>query len=350
VIFVLGAVLSGIGLGAQRFSRSPAYIASLAAFALAIASLDWVSVVFLGLFLVPTFLIGVSSQRFSSPWTLVMYAASDALLAMGITQRHADLDIWSLPAAGGWEAGAILIGLASLLRLAAPWRESPGPSFLGWWQGLFLVWWTSNSAGMLFGIGGALLVAVALVAPTRNRGLLVAGGIASMLGAAGWTEALFAVGLAGCAFTLGERAVGSFVLAAQPFSAVWAAAPSEISWGILPGIAVPLVVLAGSQALVSSGLARWGGRVPALAAAVATVSLLAMGGSLFAWAIYGLGLALVVTVLMTKPHPAIPESVPQALPQEFPRPGVRLVAYLLLAGASLLFVRLMVIGVGTRFL
>lgn len=348
--FVLGALVSRLGFGASARRDSWSYLIALVAFGLAVSSMGRPSVVLLGLFVVPTFLFGMRSRGQGSAWTFAMLAGSDVSLALGISQRHADLDLWSLPGAGGWKAGAVLIGMAALLRLAAPLPQACPLFLVGWWQGLFLVWWSSTSADVLVGLAGLVLITSALVVPAGGRGLLIAGGLAAVLGGAGWTGALFPIGVAGAAFVLGERTVSTILLGALPFSAVWAEAPSQLPWGILPSLAIPLVFVAGMQGLTSAGVAGWGGRVPAVAGVIATAGLFGSDGSLTLWAAYGLGLTAAVTIFLTRPHPSVPSEKPQPEPQDWARPGLRLVAWLLLGGASLLWLRLVVIGVGTRFL
>lgn len=348
-MFPAGALLGRLGLG-RKAGAEGWFAAGLAAFALALASMGLVSVVFLGLFLVPSVLHGLSSRRRVSR-ALPFLAAADLCIALALTQRHAGRAVWSLPLPGGFRAGAILVGSAAILRLAGAALEPPGGMpMLGWWQGIFLVWWVGSSAAELLTIAGSALVAAGLVTPAKpGRGFAIAGGLAALLGAAGYSDALFVVGLAGCAWALGERAVASFTLVVLPLSAVWLSVPSQLSWGLLPAIAVPALLLLASQGLVSSGAAGWGGRIPAAAAAIATFRVAAEHFSTLVWLLYALGGAWLLISLTTRSYPAVPQGIEaRALDQD--RPGLTLVTWLLIAGAIAVWLRLLMVGVGTGFL
>ncbi|MDQ4149218.1 MAG: hypothetical protein M3164_04395 [Actinomycetota bacterium] len=215
------------------------------------------SIIFLGLFLVPTICIGVAAIfRRVTPLPFLVVAASDVLVAVALSVYQSKTASWDFPSIGGWGFGGGFAAGAALIRLAAPAavadRREAGLSSLVWWQGALLAYWSGRPAGAVLIAGGVALWAAAAVFPRgRLEGLTFAGGtlaIAAGLGAA--LPGILVIGLAGVALALGERAVSSWTIAVLPLSILTA--------GVLlptgPYMALPAVVLPAAWALMSRSL------------------------------------------------------------------------------------------------
>lgn len=349
MIFAFGAVVGRLGLGPAG-GGWPAFAAGAAAFAIATASMRLVSVVLLGLFVLTTILAGLESR--TSPAVVAWFAAGDLALALALTQRQAEAAVWSLPAAGRWEEGAILAAVAAVARLAGPgYRRPTGLALVGWWQGIFLLWWVGAAAGPLLAAAGVALILIGGW-PRRGRrpALLLAGGVAALLASVGSEPGvLLAVGLAGCALVLGEAAISAVILGGLPASVVWNGIAPDLPLRTLVAVAAPLLFLLLAHHLAASGPPGWGGRLAAGVAGAGSVWVSSGNPSMLAWTLYGVGGAGLFTILVTKPGPV--GDVPRESAVEDPAPPeVAVAAWILLASALAVWARLVVIGVGTGFL
>lgn len=352
-LFGIGATIGFAGAFWQGSAKTFRYWAAGAA-ALALAPMMTLSVKFLWLLLVPALSMAVAFWFEKIPGRLLLiYVLSDLCVALAVSSHYQAGTEWSLPAPGSWEAGVGLLGAAALLRLGATVVEAPrlsmGLVLLGWWQGALLAWLAGSSASSVLVLGGVLLVLgfIALRFDSSTGPLVVFGGIVAMLAASGADPlAVVAVGLAGTAFILGDRAAAIWA-AALPLSAPAALAWSAVGVSPIPIIAgVPLTAVAVYRLVP---IARsTGGRLTAVAAVALTMT--AVPDQTLRWLLYAVAVSGVVTLTLTKAKPIVPSPLPAEVISAELRPAMLGAIVIPLFINVVLAARLTLIGLSTGFL
>lgn len=324
------------------------------ALALTVAPLMTLSPLFLWLLLVPSLAMAIAFWFKKIPGAvLLIYVLADVCVALAVTLHHRASTEWSVPGPGTWEAGVGLLAAAALLRLGAPFVDGPRASrglvLLGWWQGVLLAWLAGPSAAPVLILGGtALMLSYILLANGTGSGPLLAfGGVAAVLAAFGpGTLAVVAVGLAGSAFLLGDRGA-SIWAAVLPMSV-----PATLIWP--SGISSPIPILIGAP-VAAAALYRLAHEAKANGGALVAIS--AVGLSLAAvpdqtlrWLLYGVAVAGVVTLSLTKARSMAPSPMSkEPVPPDRTRAMTAVVATFLLLSV-VLAVRLTLVGLSTGFL
>ncbi len=357
-LFLVGAIITFFGFMEGGRASWPSWLVAIIGFGVAIG-LDPM-VAFLGIFLIPTALVGIGVLRGEGGHiSFLAFAASDLVLAGALTLNHAATSLWSLPEPGQFGPGALLAALAATLRLGGIVGDAPrgreAVLTVGWWQGMFLIWWVGPSGGAGLAVAAAALwiVGIGLArAGRREGGFAFAGGLAALLAALGQGAlGLASVGVAGAAFGLGERIVSVWTLGILPLSvAARRADLSEVGLSLVaPLLVLPIAWAAVLHHLPLAGSPGPRGWVPSAFAGIGTLAVLAGRPELLIWGAYGVGMAAFVASTLTIPHYLPPEAEPQAV--ESPRR--RLLAsgaWALLGLAFALEMRLLLSGLSTGFL
>lgn len=204
------------------------------------------SVVFLGIFLVPTIVMGVAvALRRLSPTPFVLLALSDILLGLALSIYQSKTALWTLPAVGEWGPAAGLAAAAAILRLgsASDVKDSKegGLVSLGWWQGAMIAYWVGPEGVALLVAGGILLWGTAAYASHSNLAALsLSGGVLAVAAGLGADVAgVIVLGLAGTALVLGERVVATWLVAILPVSLLTLLALPSGELMVIPAVVFP---------------------------------------------------------------------------------------------------------------
>lgn len=372
------AITFGLLSWSQLRRYLPFWAPAVAIWALAIGREP--SVVFLGLFLIPTIVIGISAafHRIEATPFLLM-ALSDIALAIGFSIFQSKTSLWTLPDIGAWGPGAGFAAAAAILRLgAAAGADEIGEGGLisvPWWQGAMLAFWVGAEGAPVLLVGGILLWGTAAYVSRSNLAAFsLAGGVLAVAAGLGADAAgVIALGLAGTALVLGERVAATGLVAILPLSLL-----TLLSLPAGPLIALPALIFPGAWAAMSTRLREVKPTpegLPYLSAATGLVGfayLGALASSFFTgtsevgefgipvqaingiWLVYGAAMAAMVTYSLTGPTQAIrwdpegPAHYSQAdllLPKLLPP-----VAWFGLFVAAVVTVRLLLAGFRTAFL
>lgn len=287
------------------------------------------SVVFLGLFLLPTIVMGVAvATHRLAPAPFLLMALSDIALAIAFSIFQSKSALWTLPEVGGWGSGAGLAAAAAILRLgAAADVDDPkegGLVSVPWWQGAMLAYWVGGPGAAVLVVGGILLWGAAAYTSHSNLGALsLAGGVLAVAAGLGIDLAgVVVLGLAGTGLVMGERVVSTWLVAILPLSL--------LTLLTLPNgqlMALAALVFPGAWAAMSTRLNAirpTAEGVPYLSSAAALLGVAyvgALASSFFtgagelgeggipveaingAWLVYGAGMAGMVTMSFTGSSP-----------------------------------------------
>lgn len=383
ILFAVAASISfGAFAGTDVVKQLPFWGPAVAIFALSIGREP--SVVFLGLFIGPTMILGLAALfKRMSPSPFLIYALSDIVLGIAFSIYQSKTALWTLPEVGQWGPAGGVVAVAAILRLggasAVSDHREGGLVALGWWQGAMLAYWAGAPAAAVL-IGGAIVLwgVASYFAPSSLTGLTIAGGVVAI--AAGLGAGLLgviSVGLAGTALALGERMISAWAVGLLPLSLI---TTLTIPGGQL--MAIPALFFPGAWAAMSGRLSAIKPSADRLevigsAAAVVVVAYLAalgeavvvkdaptsaaMGGLPVAavgalWLLYGAGIAGAVAAGVTGGRQA------QVVSQMFEPGGqhsqfdvliskiVPAVGWFSYAVAVAVTVRLVIAGFGTGFL
>lgn len=259
IVFAVAAAVSCAVLSIDDFRRHwPFWVPATLLFALSVGREP--SVVFLGLFLLPTIVMGVGALfRRISPVPFLLIVLSDVALAIALSLYQSKTSLWSLPPVGGWGTGAgALAAIAAVLRLGtasdvADWREG-GLLPVAWWQGVMLAYWSGTEAAVVLVVGGAALWAAgAYLARSNLAALSLAGGTVAVAAALepGILPVLV-IGLAGTGLALGERVAAPWAIAILPLSFI--AGAIELPTG--PYIALPALLFPPAWAVMTARVSQ----------------------------------------------------------------------------------------------
>lgn len=382
LVFAAAAAASCAVLSHTDFKRYwPFWVPASVLFAVAVGREP--SVVFLGLFLLPTVVMGVAAfMRRISPTGFILVVLSDVALGIALSLFQSKTSLWSLPEAGGWiDLGAAgLAGAAAILRLgvASDVVDSREGGLLpvAWWQGVMLAYWAGTEAAVVLVVGGAALWAVgAYVARSNLAALSLAGGTVAVAAALepGILPVLV-IGLAGIGLAAGERVAAPWAVAILPLSFIagaielptgpfvalpallfppaWAAMTGRMSQ-IRPPQDARLVVGPASGLLVVAYLVAIGATFVNLDLGSSGVEV--PPGALNAlWLFYGLGIAAAVAYwVVGDDRPGV---VPPEKPAHFSQFHdlvnrlIPVVAWGIFGVAAIIAVRLLLAGLRTGFL
>lgn len=259
IVFALAAAASCAVLSGDDLKRYwPFWVPATALFALSIDREP--SVVFLGLFLLPTIVIGVGAlMKRISPMPFLLVTLSDVVLAIALSLYQSKSSLWSLPPVGGWDTGAgSLAAVAAVLRLgvASDVVDSREGGLLpvAWWQGVMLAYWAGTDAAVTLVVGGAALWAAgAYLAQSNLAALSLAGGTVAV--AAALEPGILPVlvtGLAGIGLALGERVAAPWAIAILPLSFISGAI--ELPTG--PYLALPALLFPPAWAAMTARISQ----------------------------------------------------------------------------------------------
>ncbi|MEO7804092.1 MAG: hypothetical protein ABIS18_06830 [Actinomycetota bacterium] len=303
-------------------------------------------VIFYGGFVATTVMVGLAARNENAPRSsFLAFAISDIALGLALTAAQSKALAWTLPLAGAWEDGALLLCLAALVRLWAGRglvRRNVGMVSLGWWQGIYLAYLVGSSAGQAMVLGALVLWLLATL-DKKASAFTVAGGavalVAALQGAA--PVALVSVGLAGSALALG-RTYGLWGSLAMPLSAATQMGSLAIEPAMIVSmIALPVAWLGAARRVV--GNLTWRG--PVLFALVGG-SAVAAAPAIGIWLVFGVAASYFVTrsftTDITTDHVVV-QPVGWDIASTIPGWVISVCAFAILA-------RLVLIGVSTGFL
>lgn len=259
IVFVVAAAASCAVLSKDDFGRYwPFWLPATLLFALSVGREP--SVVFLGLFLLPTIVMGVGALlRRISPIPFLLIVLSDVAVGIALSLYQSKTSLWSLPPVGGWGAGAgALVAVAAVLRLGTASdvvdsREG-GLLPMAWWQGVMLAYWAGTEAAVVLVVGGAALWATgAYLARSNLAALSLAGGTVAVAAALepGILPVLV-IGLAGTGLAMGERVAAPWAIAILPLSFISGAI--ELPTGLY--LALPALLFPPAWALMTARVSR----------------------------------------------------------------------------------------------
>jgi hypothetical protein len=380
-LFVGGAAISFFMLASpQQITRDlPFWLPAIAAFGLSIGRNP--SILFLILFLLPTVSLGVAAL-FSriSPTPFLIFAASDVVLAIGLSIYQSKSALWGLPPIGGWGDATGFAAAAGLLRMGAltdvSSRSEGALLSLGWWQGGMLLHWAGSPAVVFAVVGGLLLWLVgAGLARSGLVGLTLGGGaLAISAGLGVGPIGLFAIGIAATALAMGERVASVWAIGLLPVSLVGAGVSLPTgAYMALPAMLFPAAwaVMAtrmgslrapASQVKLLAGVAGGVGVAYLLAVGFALAPDVGSSSAVFTpgientiWLVYGASVAAAIAGSFTNPPigplDVDPETPPKPSQFEHLIPQIVIPLAWLIVGVSVaLTVRLVLAGLKTGFL
>lgn len=381
LVFAVAAAASCAVLSIDDFRRHwPFWVPATLLFAVAVGREP--SVVFLGLFLLPTIVMGVGALlRRISPIPFLLIVLSDVALAIALSLYQSKTSLWSLPPVGEWGTGAAaLAAVAAVLRLGtgsdvADSREG-GLLPVAWWQGVMLAYWAGTEAAVVLVVGGAALWAAgAYLARSNLAALSLAGGTVAVAAALepGILPVLV-IGLAGTGLAMGERVAAPWAIAILPLSFIasgielptgpylvlpallfppaWAAMTARVS-RIRPPRDAKLIVGPTSGLLVMAYLVAVGVSLVDLDLGSNRVQVPAEAINML-WLLYGLGVAASVAYWIVGDD--APGSPPPEKPSHFSQFHdlvnrlIPAVAWAIFGVAMIIAVRLLLAGLRTGFL
>ena len=355
IVFVVAGALT-LAAVAVRLPRGWLVwaIPALAAFGLSIGREP--SVVFLGLFVCATLILGFAVLRGSMrPACFALFAVSDLFLALALSAQQRATSLWTLPVAGEWapRAAALLV-VASILRLGAIRTDSsPGSALVGWWQGVALAWWAGPSAPWILVVGGLALWGSGGLSAKRYgvNYLVVTGGLIALVSAAGGTRtAIVVAALAGLAGLMGERMVSTFALALAPLSVATVFAVPFGAPAVFAAILLPAAALWAGPHLTPPLEPAASPTARLIAAGAAILGVFMLDASRIVWLMLATVAATGAVLLFIRSSPIIAIAAGPNLEAPPPNRRVMITAWILVGAALLVAARLALNGLSTRFL